>query len=49
MSQDIKRTLVWASGLIGTLAIVIVANQLIQFAQFARSLHPLAGDVVSIG
>jgi hypothetical protein len=49
MSQDIKRTLGWASGLIGALAIVIVANQLIQFAQFARSLHPLAGDVVSIG
>ena len=49
MSQDIKRTLGWVSVLIGTLAIVIVANQLIQFAQFARSLHPLAGDVVSIG
>ena len=49
MSQDIKRTLSWAGLLIGTLAIVIVANQLIQFAQFARSLHPVAGDVVSIG
>lgn len=49
MSQDIKRTLGWAGLLIGTLAIVVVANQLIQFAQFARSLHPVAGDVVSIG
>jgi hypothetical protein len=49
MSQSIKRTLGWAGMLIGALAIVIVANQLIQFAQFARSLHPLAGDLVSIG
>jgi len=49
VGQDIKRTLGWVGLLIGTLAIISVANQLIQFAQFAHSLHPLAGDVVSIG
>lgn len=50
MVEDIKRAFPgWAGLLIGTLAIVMVANQLIQFAQFARSLHPVAGDVVSIG
>jgi hypothetical protein len=49
MRQDIKRGLWWAGLSLGGLAMVIVANQLIQFAQFARTLHPLAGDVVTIG
>jgi len=49
MSQDVRRGLWTVSLSLGVLAIVIVANQLIQFAQFARSLHPLAGDIVSIG
>ena len=49
MIHDIKRTLGWAGLLIGAMAAVVVANQFVQFAQFARSLHPLAGDAVSIG
>lgn len=49
MIHDIKRTLGWAGLLIGAMAAIVVANQFVQFAQFARSLHPLAGDVISIG
>jgi len=48
MSRDVKRLIGLSSVALGVIAAVIVINQLVQFAQFARTLHPLAGDLVSI-